>query len=77
MAVDVRTEPTLSAGSPHELFHGGFDQPTSPFPIFGVSPDGKRFVILAPSDSGQPRTQIDVVLNWTNDLLRLTAPAKQ
>ena len=77
MAVDVHMEPSFSAGSPHELFHGEFEQPTSPFRIYDVSSDGKRFVMISPSDSSQARTQIDVVLNWVNELRRPTAPAKQ
>jgi Tol biopolymer transport system component len=77
MAVDIQTQPTFSAGTPHELFHGGFQQSNFPFTGYDVSPDAKRFVMIAPSGNDQGRTQINVVLNWTNELRRLTAPAKQ
>jgi hypothetical protein len=77
MAVDIQTRPTFSAGTPHELFHGGFEQSNFPFTGYDVSLDGKRFVMIAPSGNDQGRTQIDVVLNWESELRRLTAPTKQ
>ena len=44
---------------------------------YDVSPDGKRFLILkdAPGASQSIR-QLEVVLNWTEDLRRLTQTTK-
>ncbi len=77
MAVDIQTQPTFSAGTPHELFHGGFEQSNFPFTGYDVSLDGKRFLMIAPSGNDQGRTQINVVLNWANELRRLTSSPKQ
>ncbi len=77
MAVDVQTQPTFSAGTPHELFHGGFEQSNFPFTGYDVSPDAKRFVMIAPSGNEEGRAQIDVVLNWAKELRQITAPPKQ
>jgi hypothetical protein len=77
MAVDIQTQPTFSAGTPHELFQGGFQQSNFPFTGYDVSPDGIQFVMIAPSGNDQGRTQINVVLNWANELRRLTGAPKQ
>ena len=44
---------------------------------YDITPDGKRFLVLkdAPGASQSTR-QLEVVLSWTEDLRRLTEPAK-
>ena len=39
-------------------------------PNYDLSPDGQRFLMLAPVGTGGA-TQINVVLNWTEELKRL------
>jgi eukaryotic-like serine/threonine-protein kinase len=63
MVVDVVTSPTFSAGKPKLLYEG----PDSGLP----SPDGKRFLIVQSVEPPQPPTQIDIVLNWIEELRRL------
>jgi len=72
MAVDVTTQPSFSAGKPKMLFEGRFRVSTRTFPMYDVSPDGQRFLMLKPSEQGGAApTQINVVLNWSEELKRL------
>ena len=71
MAVDVTTQPSFAVGKPRVLFEG----PYSPTPLttsnYDVSPDGQRFLMLKPSEQAQAApTQINVVLNWFEELKR-------
>ena len=74
MAVPIATQPAFSAGKPAMLFEG--DYLSSPFPATGVtydvSPDGQRFLMVKEEASA---TQINVVVNWFDELKRLV-PAK-
>jgi serine/threonine-protein kinase len=75
MAVEVTTEPTFTRGNPVPLrvelsdaiFYWNWD----------VTPDGKRFLVLQPvedTDSTAPLQQINIVLNWFEELKRLCPP---
>ena len=73
MAVDVETRSGFSAGKPRMLFEGAYLQGGS-FPFYDVSPDGQRFLMLKPVDSPTSApTQINVVLNWFEELKRVVA----
>jgi Tol biopolymer transport system component len=64
MAVSVTPAgSTLKLGKPQFLFEGNFDD---------VTPDGKKFLMAKPIPS-PPVTQINVVLNWTEDLKRASS----
>jgi serine/threonine protein kinase/Tol biopolymer transport system component len=80
MAVDIRTEPTFSIGAPHELFERHYLRNADGYarPNYDVARDGQRFLMLRPVEerSGGP-TQIEVVLNWTEELKRLVAVGKR
>ena len=69
MAVDVTLQPSFSAGEPKMLFEGQYAG------AYDVSPDGQRFLMLKPVEEAAPR-QINVVLNWTEELKRLVPTAK-
>jgi serine/threonine protein kinase/Tol biopolymer transport system component len=77
MAVDVATQPGFIAGKPRVLFEGQYvPSPTTP-PNYDVSRDGQRFLMLKPIEQAQAApTQINVVLNWFEELKR-RVPAKQ
>ncbi|MGB6198463.1 MAG: protein kinase [Candidatus Acidiferrales bacterium] len=62
MVVDVTTSPTFSAGQPRLLYEGPGGPP---------SPDGKRFLTIQSVEPLRPATQIDIVLNWNEELKRL------
>jgi serine/threonine-protein kinase len=72
IAVRVTTEPSFSAGNPTVLFEG--DYQASQFPLTGiaydVSPDGQRFLMVRDTAPSPAVTQINVVLNWFEELKR-------
>jgi hypothetical protein len=74
MAVKVATQPAFTPTKPMMLFEKEFA--VSQFPATGiaydVSADGQRFLMVEESDESSPQ-QINVVLNWFNELQR-TAP---
>jgi Tol biopolymer transport system component/predicted Ser/Thr protein kinase len=69
MAVDITTQPSFAAGKPKVLFEGQYQPTAATFPNYDVSPDGQRFLMLKPNAQaeGAP-TQINVVLNWFEEL---------
>jgi serine/threonine-protein kinase len=71
MAVDVTTQPGFAAGTPRKLFEGPYLPSPLTNPNYDVSPDGQRFLMLKPSESAEAApTQINVVLNWFEELKR-------
>jgi len=69
LAVDIATQPGFAAGTPRMLFEGRYQ--TAPFPIanYDVSPDGERFLMLKTAEQAEAApTQINVVLNWFEEL---------
>jgi len=77
MGVDVRTKPVFTASTPREIVpaktignlkSGGLDN-------FDVSPDGQHFLIHQQSE-GSKAPQINVVLNWSEELRRRSASGK-
>ncbi len=66
----------FSAGKPRMLFEGPYLPTAASFPFYDVSPDGQRFLMLKPVESqASAPTQINVVLNWFEELKR-KAPVK-
>jgi serine/threonine-protein kinase len=69
MAVDVTTQASFSAGKPRMLFEGPYVPTGVTHPNYDVSPDGKRFLMVKESEQAQAApTQINVVLNWFEEL---------
>jgi Tol biopolymer transport system component len=68
MAVEVTTQPTFSAGKPKLLFEGQYVpvQAGLMSTAYDVSPDGQRFLMIKANE--QPPAQINVVLNWFEEL---------
>jgi serine/threonine-protein kinase len=73
MAVDINTQDGFAAGKARELFQGNYlrNPITYARPNYDVSRDGQRFLMLKPIDEHAAPTQINVVLNWTEELKRL------
>ena len=75
MAVDVSTRGDFISGAPRRLFQADstcFAGGT----CYGVAPDG-RFLMIQPIEPERPVTQINVVLNWYEELKgRLAAPSR-
>jgi eukaryotic-like serine/threonine-protein kinase len=78
MAVDIATRPGFAAGKPRVLFEGEYVPTPLTFPNYDVSPDGQRFLMLKPAEAteGAP-TQINVVLNWFEELKRRVPTEKK
>jgi len=71
MAVDIATQPGFAAGRPRVLFEGRYNPAQGTTPNYDVSPDGQRFLMIKPSEAGEVApTQINVVLNWFEELKR-------
>jgi serine/threonine-protein kinase len=77
LAVSVRGVPTLSVGKPRVLFEatrpGGSSRFFSGLPYgrnYDISPDGERFLVLE-MEPDPPIAQVNVVLNWFDELERL------
>lgn len=68
MAVEIDTKFGFSAGKPKMLFDGPYLPTGASFPYYDVSPDVQRFLMLKPSEPSQAPTQINVVLNWFEEL---------
>jgi Tol biopolymer transport system component len=69
MAVEIATQPGFAAGTPRMLFEGQYAP--APFPIvnYDVSLDGQRFLMVKPTEQDHAApTQINVVLNWFEEL---------
>jgi len=73
MVVSIQTrDQTLNAGKPGVLFEGSYMSHSNPngFQKYDISPDGKRFLMMK-EDTVQDQGQINVVLNWFEELKRL------
>jgi Tol biopolymer transport system component len=78
MAVDIATQPSFMAGKPRVLFEGRYVATPATSPNYDVSRDGQRFLMLKPSEQeASTPTQINVVLNWFEELKRRVPPAKK
>jgi len=77
MAVETRTQPTFTTGTPRLIFEGLYDQIGGGNTNYDVTADGQRFVMVKPAgqEAAAP-TQIHVVLNWFEELKR-RVPAPQ
>ncbi|MGB2663038.1 MAG: protein kinase [Candidatus Acidiferrum sp.] len=78
MAVDISTQPSFSAGKPRILFEGRYERTPATGPNYDVSPDGQRFLMLKSSEQEVAApTQINVVLNWFEELKRRVPAEKK
>jgi len=79
MALDVTTQPTFSAGKSKMLFERRYF--TSDFPLVGtaydVSADGQRFLMVKDAEQASAVTQINVVLNWFEELKQKVPTGKK
>jgi len=66
MAVDYTAQSKFSAGKPKMLFQGPYTPTPRSASDYDVSPDGQRFLMLRAAE--QVPGQINVVLNWTEEL---------
>ncbi len=74
MSVDVETQPAFKAGTPHPLFStngylaaGNYD----------VAPDGQHFLMIKQEDTLTNPKELNVILNWSEELERRAPPGKK
>jgi serine/threonine-protein kinase len=78
MSVDIATQPSFSAGKPRVLFEGRYSPAPGTTPNYDVSPDGQRFLMIRPTEQAEAAaTQINVVLNWFEELKRRVPTEKK
>jgi serine/threonine-protein kinase len=78
MATAVEAKPTFSAAKPRLLFEGHFEAYINSFdPNYDVSSDGRRFLMVKASEQESAATQLNVVLNWSDELRRLAPAGKR
>ena len=76
MAVGTTTQPTFSAGRPKALFEGQYVPTLQTMPNYDVSRDGQRLLMVKASEQTEAATQINVVLNWFEELKRRVPAGK-
>jgi Tol biopolymer transport system component len=78
MAVEISTQPGFVARKPRVLFEGDYLLTPLTFPNYDVSPDGQRFLMFKRTEAGAAApAQINVVLNWTEELKRRLPSGKK
>ncbi len=70
MMVGIKTEPTFTAGSPVVLFSKRYFSGGAVV-HYDISPDGQRFLMIKEAGGDERQGQINVVLNWFEELKRL------
>jgi hypothetical protein len=70
MAADIVTRPVLAAGVPRELFEGRFENGDAGLAGYDVATDG-RFLMVQSLQPERIIRDINVVLNWSEELKRL------
>ncbi len=73
MAVDVETDPTFRAGTPRLLFDGGFLTGVGRVPVYDLTADGQRFLMVQIGDQAEGR-RISAPGHGT--LIRVTLPVR-
>ncbi len=75
MTVAIETEPSFSAAQPKELFEGRYERNEwgTSYDVI-ATPNGLRFLMIKAGQEGSMVTQLNVVLNWSNELDRLVPP---
>ena len=77
MSVEISTQPGFAAGTPRMLFERPYEKAPIPISNYDVSPDGQRFLMVKPIDQQQAVTQINVVLNWFEELKQKVPTGKK
>ncbi len=68
VAVQVTGDPTFATGQQEVLFSMADYQPSNGNPMYTVSPDDQRFVMLRMSDEAAASAETYLVTNWFEEL---------
>ena len=74
MVASVQTKARFTAEAPRVMFEGDFLNVGGP--SFDVAPDGRRFVMIKVSGQDSAPKQLNVVLNWFEELRRRAPTGK-
>jgi len=78
MAVEITTQPSFSAGNPKVVVVGPYEPTPATLSNYDVSHDAQGFLMLKPSEQDQSApTQINVVLNWFEELKQKVPTGKK
>jgi serine/threonine-protein kinase len=78
MAVEIAAQTGFAAGKPQVLFEGRYQLSSLTASNYDVSSDGQRFLMLKPSEQELAGpTQINVVLNWFEELKQKVPTGKK
>jgi Tol biopolymer transport system component len=75
MSVPVTPGPALMTGKPQRLFEKPYEPTLALWANYDVTGDGQRFLMLKTIEQAESPPQINVVLNWFDELKRLVAGA--
>jgi Tol biopolymer transport system component len=70
MAVEVTLAPTPRIGTPRRLFQGRYESAVALYANYSTR-DGQRFLMVKRLDQSEAPIQINVVVNWFDELSRL------
>jgi hypothetical protein len=59
---------STAVGTPKMLFEGQYQLLDLSTPNYDVSSDGQRFLMLKAAEQAESATQINIVLNWFEEL---------
>lgn len=69
MAVRVATSPSFDVAGPRVLFEGEFEAGGSVVPNYDIAPDGRRLLMIEPSQDAEPTpSRLVVIENWFAEL---------
>ena len=78
MAAEIIAQPSFSAGAPRMLFEGQYIPSPTTSQNYDVAPDGQRFLMVKAVEQAQVApTQINVVLNWFEELKQKVPTGKK
>jgi serine/threonine protein kinase/Tol biopolymer transport system component len=78
MGVDVTTQPVFRASTPRVVVPAAVTAPLSNgLDNFDVTPDGQRFLIHQQNSETGQSLQINVILNWSEELRRIARAGRQ
>ncbi len=73
MVVPVQTQPVFTPGKPQVLFQWPYEAMDGVRPNYDVTPDGQRFLMIKATESDSAPAQINMILNWSEELKRRDA----
>ncbi len=77
VAVPVRTQPVFTPGKPQVVFDWPYEAMDGVRPNYDVTRDGQRFLMIKATESNSAPAQINMILNWSEELKRRDAAQKK